>query len=229
MKKRTLQLTLATVLFGALAITASAESHIWIQSSGTSSETLNSVSSQEASGESKQVQSQTYQFGDELVTQTKEVIIKDGIKTTKIKEERTKDGHTNVTTQTTTEKLKNPKCCGRKKLKKCFKKLNKDDHCEEKCNTYQDDQGNIVLDQSGWALDENHDAHRHYNERAARKVAKQAERAKKMAQKARDEMNRQREYLRKKYPEQNEEQRIKSEIQKSMQELGQELRRVFAL
>ncbi len=221
MKKRTLQLTLATVLFGALAITASAESHIWIQSSGTSSEMLNSVSSQEASGESKQVQSQTYQFGDELVTQTKEVTIKDGVKTTKIREERTKDGQTNVTTQTTTEKLKNPKCCGRKKLKKWLKKLNKDrqnGHCEEKCSTYQDDQGNIVLDQRGWALDENHDAHRQYNEGAARKAAKQEERAKKMAQKARDQMNRQQESLRKKDPQQNEEQRIESEMQNIMQE-----------
>ncbi len=162
MKKRTLQLTLATVLFGAWAITASAEPNVWIQTSGMSSnlssEVSTDVSSEGSSKQSKQVQSQTYRDGDEFVKKTIEVTIKNGVKTTKITEERTKDGQTNATTQIKTENLKGSKCW---KGCQCFglknpKKYHGD--CKEKSRQSKDEQGNIVVDQNGSVLEENDDA-----------------------------------------------------------------------
>jgi hypothetical protein len=153
--KGTFVLTLATVLFGALATTASAGPNVWVQSSGMTS---GMTSSKGVSGESQRVHVQIYNDDDAVVKKTIKVTTKNGIKITKTTEERTQDGHTETTTQTKTEKVKGSKCCGLTKLRRLKKWLNNLENrimhqkkvqggdCAEQCRHQEDDHGNRVVD-----------------------------------------------------------------------------------
>ena len=228
MKKRTLKFILSTVVFGVLAATASAHQNLWIQTSGMTS---NLSSAKGASGQSKQVTSQTYRDGDEWVKKTIEVTTENGVKTTKITEERRKDGHTNVTTQVKTEKLENPKCCGMKKLKKLKKWLQRDKNQSgdgDCCGPHQDDQDNGVLEQDESTSDEHEDAAREdaARDRAARERARQIM-AQKIAQKIAKKMAQHQKNI------QNQAKSIQSsihdDIQKNIAALDQEIQKLFGM
>ena len=150
MRKRILKLTLAAVLCSAIGTTTSASSNPLIQSSSRS----------------KQVSVKIHQDGDTVVKTTKEVTTENGIKTTKITQECTKDGQKSITTQTNTEKVKGRKCEGCKKSKKWCKQYNqceKHGDCLEKCSDYCGDHDNIVVG------DDATPEKREYNERAAKR------------------------------------------------------------
>ncbi|MBM3631450.1 MAG: hypothetical protein FJX00_00450 [Alphaproteobacteria bacterium] len=166
MKKRTWKAAFTAALFGTCAITTSADSNLWMNSShmesNQSSETSTSESSKSGSDRSKEVHVQTNQNGDAVMKKTIETITENGVKTIKTTEEYTKDGHTEVVTQTTTEKVKGRQCCGLKKIRKLKKWLNKLEHqahhegaqgddCDEKCKQ---------LDAGQWDRTGHTDAHK---------------------------------------------------------------------
>ena len=213
MKKRTLKFILSTVVFGVLATASSAHQNLWIQTSGMTS---NLSSAKGASGQSKQVTSQTYRDEDEWVKKTIEVTTENGVKTTTITEKRSKDGHTNVTTQVKTEKLENPKCCGMKKWKKWLQR----DKNHSGGGPHQD---NGVLEQDESTSDEHEDAAREdaARERArqimAQKIAKKI--AKKMAQHQKNIQNQAKSI----------QSSIHDDIQKNMAALDQEIQKLFGM
>ena len=148
MIKKTWKIAFTAALFGACAITTSTHSSPPDTLSHLSSETSTSTSSKRDFGRSKKVIVKMYQDGDCVIKKTTEVTVENGLKTTKISEEHTKDGHTDVTTQTKTERLEDRKCCGLKKLKQYIKNHKKHMNgrdCDEKCSEYDDHQDSVGL------------------------------------------------------------------------------------
>jgi hypothetical protein len=205
MKKTTWKAAFTAALFGTCAITTSAHSNLWMNSSNMvshhSSETSTAASSKRGFARSKDVHVQTYQDGDAVVKKTIETTTENGVKTTKTTEEYTKDGHTEVATQTTTEKVKGRKCCGLKKIKKLKQWLNNLEHqahhqgarggdCDEKCKQLDAGQGDMTVhtnagpdEHTNASPDEHANAGPDKHEHAVREQRARGE-SKKMVQKA---------------------------------------------
>ena len=202
MKKTTWKAAFTAALFGTCAITTSAHSKLWMNSSNMvshqSSETSASASSKRGYGRSKEVHIQTYQDGDAVVKKTIETITENGVKNTKTTEEYTKDGNTEVKTHNKKEKVKGVKCCGLKKIKKLKQWLNNLEHqanhqgeqggdCDEKCKQLDADQGDTTVHTNA-SPDEHTNAGPDEHEHAVREHPVREQRAlgesKKMVQKA---------------------------------------------